>query len=99
MGAARAGLMLFIVFVLMDLYTLFIVTIGSKSHFIGVLICIGFFVRIALVRYYFRPQLYTDLVTHYEQEGEPHRVQYALTGLCVLLVSMFLPFLILKVGR
>ena len=98
-GAARAGLFLFVVFIFMDLYTLLAVATDSKPHFLGALLCMGFLLRLALVRYYFPHRFYTEQVAHYEQAGEPRRVQYALTGLCLLLTSLFLPFLILKVGR
>jgi len=54
-GAARAGLLLFFVFAVMDVYTLFIGVLGIKSHFTGVVICAGFFARLALTRCYFRP--------------------------------------------
>jgi hypothetical protein len=97
-GAARAGLLLLGTFLFMDVYSFYVAMTGSQASFFAVLIVAGFAVRRLLGYYYFLPQYYASLVTAYQAEGEPARVRYALTGLGLLLGSLFLPFWLLREG-
>lgn len=94
--AAEALLTLWLFFTVMDFYTLLIGILGVKSHFFVAGGGAGILAHLVLSRYYFRPRPYSDLLTSYAQNGEPHRVRYALTGVGILLTSIFLPFLIMK---
>ncbi|WP_140469642.1 hypothetical protein [Hymenobacter nivis] len=80
---------------LIDIYTIIAATFVSKVQFKPVLIILVLAMEWWIHRIYFRPKLYEKMVARYAQ-GEPHRLRYALAGVVLLLVIIFLPFLVLK---
>jgi len=95
-GAAGDFLTLLFFFAIMDVYTITIGILNVKSHFTVAGIVFGVFSLLVLNRYYFRPRRYADVIAHYEQNGEPHRVRYALIGISLLLAIIFIQFPLIK---
>ena len=96
--ASLSALAFFIAFAVVDIYTLFIGLIHIKSHFSIVVITCVILAQVLLHFTYSRPRVYAPLVTYYEQ-GEPNRLRFALIGVSLLLIVIFLPFPLMKASH
>lgn len=95
-GTARDFLLFFITFTIINIYIIVIGLLDIKSRYCFAIVVIGLAGHVIFSKYY-KKSMYNNILENYEQNGEPHRVRYALIGTALLLTSLFLPFLLIKI--
>ncbi|WP_157887021.1 hypothetical protein [Hymenobacter sp. PAMC 26628] len=92
-GTSRTLLSLFLLFLLLDVYTLASLILDKQPHFVPAALCCFVLAQLAVRTYARHPVYQQQLATYTEFESK--RLRLALTGAGALLAVCFMPFLLM----